>query len=245
MPVKGKKKAQARGSQGRRRPAEAPRPVLAPRKPPAWYRTWPGRAVLVIVVVALVGGVFAAVASTQGDDGTAARADALDRYTGEVRGVLQSLRPAASDMSSAPTSVGESDARKALGDRAVSWRQTIEGAHTNLSQLLSPGAAQSAHGLFLQSAQIYLGAAKTYALATEIEGDAADKVLARAAEQRDQGGLLWQSATVLLDEERVEAELEVSGLTPPSLPPAQPQDGTGAGSGQGEGSGAGEGSGGG
>jgi len=245
MPVKGKKKAQARGSQGRRRPAEAPRPVLAPRKPPAWYRTWPGRAVLVIVVLALVGGVFAAIASTQEDGGAEARADALDRYTGEVRGVLQSLRPAASDMSTAPTSVGEPDARKALGDRAASWRLSIEGSHTNLSRVLFPGASQSAHGLFLQSAQIYLAAAKTYALAAEIEGELADKVLARAAEQRDQGGQLWQSATVLLDEQRVEVDLEVSGLTPPSLPPAQPQDGAGAGSGQGEGSGAGEGSGGG
>ena len=244
MPVKGKKKAQARGSQGRRRPSQAPRPVLTPRKPPAWYRTWPGRAVLAIVVLALVGGMFAAIASTQGDDGTA-RADALDRYTGEVRGVLQSLRPAASDMSSAPTSVGEPGARKAIGERAGSWRSTIGAAHTNLSQVLSPGAAQSAHSLFLQSAQIYLAAAKTYALAAEIEGELADKALARAAEQRDQGGQLWQSATVLLDEQRAEVDLGVSGLTPPSLPPAQPQNGTGTGAGQGDGSGAGEGSGGG
>jgi hypothetical protein len=245
MPVKGKKKAQARGSQGRRRPAQAPRPVITPRRPPAWYRTWPGRGVLAIVVLALVGGVFAAIASTQEDDGVEARADALDRYTGEVRGVLQSLRPAASDMTTAPTSVGEPGARKSLGDRAASWRQAIGGSRTKLSRVLSPGAAQSAHSLFLQSAQIYLAAAKTYALAAEIEGDLADKALARAAEQRDQGGQLWQSATVLLDEQRGEVDLGVSGLTPPSLPPAQPQNGSGAGSGQGDGSGAGEGSGGG
>ncbi|MDQ3662312.1 MAG: hypothetical protein M3454_14905 [Actinomycetota bacterium] len=245
MPVKGKKKAQSRGSQGRRRPAEAPRPVLAPRKPPAWYRTWPGRAVLMIVVLALVGGVFAAIASTQTDDGTAARADALDRYTGEVRGALQSLRPAASDMTAAPTSLTEQDARKALGERAASWRQVIEGSSTDLSRVLSPGAVQSAHSLFLQSTQIYLAAAKTYSLASEVEGDSVDKVLARAAEQRDQGGQLWQSATVLLDERRAEVDLSGSGLTPPSLPPAQPQVEPGSGSGQGEGSGAGEGSGGG
>ena len=245
MPVKGKKKAQARGSQGRRRPAQAPRPVLAPRKPPAWYRTWPGRAVLGIVIVALVGGTFAAIASTRGDDGADARADALDRYSGEVRGVLQSLRPAASDMTTAPTSVSEPDARQALGERAASWKSTIDGAHTKLSRVLSPAAAQSAHGLFLQSAQIYLAAAKTYALAAEVEGVVADRVMARAAEQRDQAGVLWQSATLLLDEQRAEADLEASGLTPPSLPPAQPQDGTGGGSGRDDGSGSGEGSGGG
>ncbi len=245
MPVKGKKKAQARGSQGRRRPAEAPRPVVAPRRPPAWYRTGPGRAVLAIVALALVGGIFAAIASTQDDSGAQGRADALDRYTGEVRGVLQSLRPAASDMTTAPTSVGEQETRKALRERATSWTETIEGAHTNLSRVLSPSSAQSAHSLFLQSAQIYLAAGKTYALAAQVEGDDADRVLARAAEQRDQGGQLWQSATVLLDEQRAEVGLGVSGLTPPSLPPAQPQDGTGAGSGQGDGSGAGAGSGGG
>jgi hypothetical protein len=75
MPVKGKKKAQARGSQGRRRPAQAPRPVVAPRKPPAWYRTGPGRAVLVIVVLAVIGGVVAAVAATRGDSGAGNQAD--------------------------------------------------------------------------------------------------------------------------------------------------------------------------
>lgn len=223
MPVKGKKKAQARGSQGRRRPAQAPRPVVAPRKPPAWYRTGPGRAVLVIVVLAVIGGVVAAVAATRGDSGAGDQAEALDRYTGEVRGVLQALRPAASDMIGAPTTLAKAKVRKELGSRAASWTKSIVMAQKEMGGLPPPASLQTAHDLFGESAELYLAAARTYSLAADVDGDLSARVLARAAEQRDHGGRLWQSATTLLDEQRAESELGPSGLLPPSLPGAQPQ----------------------
>jgi hypothetical protein len=126
-------------------------------------------------------------------------------------------------MISAPTTIAKADLRRELASRAASWTKSIVVPQKELGGLPAPPGLQTAHDLFLESAELYLAAAKTYSLAAHVDGDVSARVLARAAEQRDHGGRLWQSATTLLDEQRAESELEPSGLLPPSLPGAQPQ----------------------
>ena len=239
MALKGKRKSQQRGSQGRRRPAAAPRPVVQSRRRPAWYRTGPGRALAGIVVIVLIGGIIAAIATSQSDSGSSeAGQEALDDYTGEIRGILQGMRAATGAMSTAPTSLEDSRDTAALAENAAGWAKALKAAEVGVTSGLPPPSARSANQLFLQSVLLYQGAAKTYRTATEIDGAPQADVLARAGEQRDSASQVWLTATELLDAERANADLRPSALLPPSLPaPTGAQPGAGGGNGGGNGAG--------
>jgi hypothetical protein len=242
MALKGKRKSQSRGSQGRRRPAGAPRPVVSPRGPRRWYRSPAGRAVAAIIAVALLGGVVAAVVGARsGAAELEQRQDALRSFTGEVRVALQSIRVATGDMSEAPVTASDPRALEGLRASAEGWARTLQEAQGNLVGLTPAPGANSAQRLFVQSTQLYAGAAKTYALVPRIEGDLRDGLLTRAAEQRDLAAGIWEEATRLLDLERNEADLGPSALSSPSVPaaaappttPGGGQDGGGGGQGSG------------
>ena len=88
MALKGKKKSQSRGSEGRRHPAAAPRAVYSSRAHEPWYRTATGAS------GCRTGGPAGhrrhrcdrAVAT---DTYPTQRKNDLDQYTGDVRGLLQ------------------------------------------------------------------------------------------------------------------------------------------------------------
>src|SRR5918999_413249 len=236
MALKGKKKSQSRGSQGRRRPAAAPRPALAPRAPRRWYRTTSGRAVAAIVAVALVGGIVAAIIGARSGAGDLQRRQgSLRTFTGEVRVVLQELRVAAGAMSEAPVTAegGELDELRAS---TRGWARTIQSAQGRLVSIAPARGTELAQRLFAQSTQLYGSAATTYGLVDRAGAALSDDLLRRAAERRA-------------------ADLGPSALAPPSVPgaaapPPPPEQGQvgqgdGAGGGQGgQGDGAGQGQGG-
>jgi hypothetical protein len=243
MALKGKKKSQSRGSQGRRRPAAAPRPALAPRAPRRWYRTTTGRAVAAIVAVALVGGIVAAIIGARSGAGDLERRQgSLRNFTGEVRVVLQELRTAAGAMSEAPVTPEGADLDE-LRENARLWARTIQSAQGRLVSIAPARGTAVAQRLFAQSAQLYASAATTYGLVDRAGAAVSDDLLRRAAEQRDQASGIWQTATELLDAERRAADLGPSALSPPSVPgaaapappPEQGQGGQDAGGGQDQG----------
>jgi uncharacterized membrane protein YgcG len=247
MALKGKKKSQSRGSQGRRRPAAAPRPAAASRAPRRWYRTTTGRAVAAIVAVALIGGIVAAIVGARSGAGDLERRQgSLRTFTGEVRTVLQQLRIPAGAMSEAPVTAEETELDQ-LRENAGEWTRTIQTAHGRLLGIPPARGAEVAQRLFAQSAQLYAGAAGTYALVDRAGAAVRDDLLRRAAEQRDQALGIWQTATEVLDEERRAAELGPSALSPPSVPgpvaPPPPNQGQGGDQGQGQGGNQGQGGG--
>jgi hypothetical protein len=239
MALKGKKKSQSRGSQGRRRPAAAPRPALAPRAPRRWYRTTTGRAVAAIVAVALVGGIVAAIIGARSGAGDLERRqDSLRTFTGEVRVVLQELRVAAGAMSEAPVAAKEGELDE-LRDSARVWARTIQSAQGRLVSIAPARGTEVAQRLFAQSTQLYGSAATTYGLVDRAGAAVSDDLLQRAAEQRDQASGIWQTATELLDAERRAVDLGPSALSPPSVPgaaaPPPPPEQEGGGQGDGAG----------
>lgn len=191
------------------------------------------------MAVVLLGGIIAAIASSQSDSGDLeARQEALDDYTGEVRGILQVMRPSTGAMSAAPSSLEDSKDTAALAENAAGWTKALKAAEVRITGGLPPPSARTANQLFLQSVLLYQGATKTYQTAAEVAGAPQSDVLARAREERDYASQLWLTATQLLDADRVDADLRPSALLPPSLPaPTGAQPGAGGQGGDGNGSG--------
>jgi hypothetical protein len=242
MAIKGKKKSQARGSQARRRPASAPRPVPSTRRRVPWYRTERGRLLVAAIGAVVVGFAWWGVARARSDAADRARRrDAVETYTGEARALLQGVRPAAQSMSQIPSSGGSDSDPGKIGRTANSWIKVLQSAHTEAGRIVPSPLVIDAHELFSQSVDVYLSAAKTYRLAARAGDSLAPEVLVRAGEQRDQASSIWLLATRLLDEERQSADLPPSGLGlpssgaptgQPSAPVSQPPSGSGGSSGK-------------
>lgn len=234
MAIKGKRKSQSRGSQARRRPASAPRPSVAARHRVPWYRTQQGQALAVGLTALLVGLVWWAVARAQDEAAALERAqDALETFSGEVRAVTQTVRPAALGMSQAPTEAG-GDALETLPDEARSWIGTLRAAGDEIGGVRPAPAAAGAYGMFSHSITLYMSAARTFALAADAPEAVAAGVLERAADQRDAAGSAWVLATQELDRARARVELEGAGIAfpgapgaPATLPTSPPPEGNG------------------
>ncbi|MDQ4095728.1 MAG: hypothetical protein M3174_05975 [Actinomycetota bacterium] len=227
MAIKGKKKSQKRGSQARRRPAAPPRPAVAPRRT-AWYRSQTGIAILGILALAIITVVVLRVQSArEASEELERRQDALDTYTDQVRTVLQSLRPAAAGMATAPPALEEPELAEELEKNAADWTKRIEEAQTQLGGAAPSGrvielepSVQNINNLYAQSISMYLTAARTYQLAATLDGTAQADALASATAQRGQASAVWTEATALLDKRRSSAEIDPSGLTAPDAPAA-------------------------
>jgi len=221
MAIKGKKKS--RGSQARRRPSTAPRPVSAARRKDPWYHTTTGRLIagsLLAVIAGLV--IWAVMAAQSRSEDLAAEQDRLVDYTSEIRSILQLVRVPASEMTQAPTSA--EDGIGSLEKDVVTWLSALTNAQQQIQGVAAPPGMESINAAFLQSINTYAGAGRTYELALKVDGDVVTEVLARASEQREQAGSQWQLATDLLDEERADADMSASDLPVPAeaIPGAAP-----------------------
>ena len=231
MAIKGKKKSQKRGSQARRRPAAPPRPTVHAKRRSAWYRS-PAALLAIVLAVSVGAGLIIWGVQNARDDAAALenRQDRIDTYTGKVRGVLQTLRPPVEQMAATPPTLEGGDAGE-LGDelarQAARWQKDLEGVQKEFGAIAPPQdqALQRAHSLFARSIEIYMGAARGYALAAKVDGASQAEALALASQQRDHGSQIWSEATSLLDDERSGAELESSGLTAPGAPAPGAQPG--------------------
>jgi hypothetical protein len=217
MAIKGKKKPAKRGSQARRRPVSAPRPVAPVRKPP-WYRTTQGlvaagAAAIVVVIVALL-----AIANARSDAAELEdRQAALRAYTERVQSFIQTVNGPVSEMSGAPEL---SDRELATQTRA--WTRSFTSAQAELSQMAPAAGTESTNRLIQNSFFLFGSAAQAYSLVPEAEGETKDKLKAQGATQVAAAGGVFNEAVTLLDEARRDAELSSSGLSAPGLaPPGQ------------------------
>jgi hypothetical protein len=216
MALKGKRKSGTRGSQGRRRPATAPRPAPAPGRGLPWYHTNGGRLAIGIGIAVVVGFVWWAISTAQANaDRLEARQETLQEYTGQIRSVSQAITEAAGDMAAVPPTPDDA-ALKDLAGSSRRWSKAFTDAQGPLIQSFPPNPTlQRANGLFQQSLQLYDSAARTYGLVPRAEGKLRTDLLARAAAQRDQAAALWGSAVASVDAARAAAEMDASGVPVP------------------------------
>jgi hypothetical protein len=214
MAIKGKKKPAKRGSQARRRPVSAPRPV-APVRKPSWYRTTQGlvaagAGAIIIVIVALW-----AIANARSDAAELEdRQGALRTYTDGIRGFIETINGPASEMSGA---AGLSDGQLARKTRA--WTKAFTGAQAQLSQLAPAAGTESTNRLIQNSFFLYSSAAQTFSLVPDTDGKNKDKLTTQGATQLVAAGGVFTEAITLLDAARSEAELSASGLSAPGRTP--------------------------
>lgn len=225
MAIKGKKKN--RGSQARRRPAQAPRPHTQTMSRTPWHRTSGGRVAAAIGVVVLIAALAGVIVTLVGNasERQDARSSAED-FGDDVRLLQQEVAPAGAGMMLAPASRRE-PAFETLGDEADEWSDTFEAAQTSSAEVRAPDELRAALDIFRQSLALYAGAARTYDLAAGLDGKDADRALALGTEQRDRATALWSTAVALLDARLVELGVEESRIGAPAEAPRAPAPGNG------------------
>jgi len=250
MAIKGKKKSGNRGSQARRRPAAAPRPVVSSARSKApWYNTATGRVIAALLVVALIAVVGTMIAVNRG---TAAekedKIEAIEGYTAELSSIVQSVAPTIGEMSTIAPGVPP-EQLETLKEDAQGWADDIEAAASRVVAIQPPAEVVGIHPYFQQSFQAYSTSAKLLIDAADTEGKTQADLLTRATEVRSNADGVWSTATAQLDEELAELGGDPSGLQPPSIAgasaavppaPAEEEEG-GGGGGQGNGGGQGQG----
>jgi hypothetical protein len=233
MALKGKKKSRARGSQARRRPAAAPRPSYGGRDKPRWYQTTSGLVIAFLVVVTLVITTWWLVANNRND----ARAletqkEEIQTFTTDLRSLFQNMTPLMTEMQGAGT-MNDID----LFQNTKAWAKQLPEVESASASVAFPNSMASTASLVSQSFILLQESIDLYALIPELEGEARKKA-------EDSASASFQSSTVsltvligLLDEERDELGLSLSGLTSPGTQPlpeptpeptAQPTQGSGS-----------------
>lgn len=226
MAIKGKKKSQKRGAQGGRRPTAPPRPIVQPRKRVPWYRTPLGFVISAVVAISLIGVIVWAVQNNRENARSLSKKqDSLEKYTGQVRATLQTLRAPVTGMGAVASSQGADPAVfETLAKDAKGWTEALTAAGADLgAQAPTDAALQSTNRLYAQAIQMYSLAATTLEVVPDTEGDAQQRLLLVASQQLGQGGAIWVEATTLLDRARTTADLEPSGLTSPEAAAAGAQ----------------------
>lgn len=151
------------------------------------------------------------------------RQDKVERYTGSVRSLLQTLRPAASGMVGAPTDPDDGASITALVDSAKTWNDSMPKALDEAGTLRPPTAAAQADSIFQQSVAMYSSAAQLFALVPDANDKVRADLLANASTVRDQASQLWANATSLLDDARSDLDMLPSGLSSPAVAPPSGQ----------------------
>ncbi len=214
MAIKGKKKSQSRGSQARRRPAMAPRPVGRTQKPP-WYKTTAGQAIAgITVLIAIVVGLALVNNARSAAQEKELAQETLENYTDQVRALLQRVTAPASELAAVPSAAPED-----LADKAKEWSDNFAAAQTEVAQFIAPDEASASRDLFLQSLQLYKNAADTMGVAAGLEGEDQTELIATATTQVTSASAIWDSAVAVLDDARDEAEIAPSGIRSPTAAP--------------------------
>jgi hypothetical protein len=226
MAVKGKKKSQSRGSQGRRGPAQAPRAAYSATAPVPWYRTTAGLVLAGLALLIALIAIIALVRSGSDAPDLTNRKDALDQYTGDIRGLLQDITPPAAGENGVPNKLSVKDV-KALKDQSATWVSQLQQAGQNVGKVTPPTpGAQSANVVFAESVQLYVQAARIYGLAPSTSPSVQEKMLASGASLRDQATSLWQQGVNLLDQARSAAKMPPSQLRLPTAGAVAPPSAT-------------------
>jgi hypothetical protein len=195
--------------------------MVQPRKRIPWYRTPMGIAISGIVAIVIIGVVVWAVQTNRENTRSLTKKqDALEKYTGQIRGSLQKLRAPVGAMGAVASSQGADPAVfETLAKDAQGWTEDLTAVTADLSaQAPTDAVLQSTSRLYGQAIDMYALAASTLQVLPETEGETQQQLLIVASRQLGQGGAIWVEATTLLDRARTEADLEPSGLTSPEAP---------------------------
>lgn len=220
MAIKGKKKSQQRGSQARRRPAMAPRPVTGRAQKAPWYKTTRGQTLaaistLILLVLILA---WAGNAKKEADEREQAQ-ETLENYTDQIEALQQRIAQPATEMSAITTSPPED-----LADAAEEWTTTFTGAQAETSQFFAPEGATASGQLYTQSINLFKTAAETLTVAAGLEGKQQQDLISAVSTQVQTAAGVWDAATTVLDEARDEVDLGASAVgSPISTTPANVQ----------------------
>lgn len=229
MAIKGKKKSQQRGSQARRRPAQAPRPLTTRSTKKRWYQTTAGQSIaaiaaLVAIVLVLV---FVNDARTENEE-RELRQQSLENFTDQMKALLQTVTAPASELAQA-TQTPADDLSEGLKEDAQGWRDAFTAAQTQAAQFPPAEGTSTAQGLIGQSLSLYRGAAEVMVQVAGLEGSARASLVTVATSQVASADAVWLAAVDVLDAARDEAELNASGVRAPSeAPPTGEQPDAGA-----------------
>lgn len=215
MAIKGKKKAQNRGSQARRRPAMAPRPATTRSMKPPWYKTTAGQSIAAIATLILI--VIVLVLVNNSRDAAAEREAAqqrLETYTDQVRALLQRITPPASGLSAATTAPPDD-----LQKQAEEWSTAFTAAQTEVGQFVAPPEGSTSRDLFLEAMRLFAAAGDTMAVAADLEGEEQTRLMTTASGQVTSASGVWDAAVAILDDARDEVDLDASGIRPPTMTP--------------------------
>jgi hypothetical protein len=210
--------------------------AYASRPRPPWYRTTAGRVIAALALVIVVVAIFAIVQSGGDSGNLTTRQNALDQYTGSVRGLLQSITPAATEENAVPSKLSTRQA-KSVKTHSVSWLAQLAAGQRAAGSFTAPTpTTQSATVLFAESVQLYEQAATIFGLAPDTSQKVQVRMLASAANLRNQATALWQQGVNLLDQSRTQAKMAPSqlrfptaGAVAPTPPPSPAPSSSGGG----------------
>lgn len=215
MAIKGKKKN--RGSQGVRRPAQAPRPAYAPRARTPFYKTRDGLIMIGILAAVALGTIIWLIGSARAEAKELEDRQAqLETYDDQIAGVLQQATPVAQEMGSVSALPADKEGFEDLAADSERWITDLQQFQTLTSQVFPAPEVESVNELFNQALSLYVASAQTFALVPDAEGDLQASIHARAVAQRDAAAGVWTSAIAVLDTLRSNAEMSASGLRPPT-----------------------------
>lgn len=248
MAIKGKKKSQQRGSQARRRPAQAPRPVTGRTAKKPWYQTTAGQSIAAIaVLVAIVIGLVLFNNARTAAEERELRQQSLENFTDQMNGLVQTVTPPATQLSQATQAPPED-----VKQTSAEWSEAFSAAQAQAAQFPPAEGTSTVQQLVSQALNLYRGAATILGQSADAEEAVATELRAVATSQVASADAVWMAAVDLLDEARDAEGLNASGVrvpteAPPSgeMPdatttiPAEPEDDstTGAGGGGGQGGG--------
>jgi hypothetical protein len=249
--IKGKRKAQNRGSQARRRPALAPRPAPGRVRKAPWYKTTAGQTIAAIsTMIVLVVGLVLWNNAREAADRLEASQSRLETLSDQAEALLQRITGPVTEMSTAGTQPAED-----LESKATEWKEALAAAQTEVTEFVVAEEDPVSTSLFTQAINLFRSAAETLEVATTLEGKQRTDLVSAASTQVQSAAGVWDAAVSALDEARDEYELTASGVGSPiagaasatvpgagSTTPIDP--GAGDGSDQGQGGGQGKGTGG-
>ena len=219
MAIKGKKKSQQRGSQARRRPAQAPRPVTSRGTQKRWYQTTAGQSIAGIgILIAIVVGLVLWNNARTANEERELQQQSLENFTDQMKALLQTVTPPATELSGSTLTPGD-QIPEGLKEDAEGWRDAFTAAQTQASQFPPADGTATAQQLVGQALSLYRGAAEVMIQAAEADEETATALAAVATSQVASADAVWLAAVDVLDDARDEADLNASGVRAPSEAP--------------------------
>lgn len=190
-----------------------------------------GQLAIIGVVLAIIGIVMwrVGVANSEASK-LEARQDKLREYTSAVTEHVDKVSETIREMLGAPFNTANPEALADLEASTERWIDDLEATGALIQEVVPPDDLVAANVNLQQSFRIYSSSAKIYAL---IPGEDRNKkiqdLIDRAAEVREQAGVIMTSALGMLDEARREAEMAAAGIDVPAqmtpiLPSPAPAD---------------------